>query len=72
MRDAKSKRGRLPEPTLARIVKVVVPETEAHTLFDYIYEKARIGRPGGGLIFLEALTISTPFALPEGVPDEKA
>lgn len=72
LRDAKSKRGRLPESRLAKIVRVVAPVTEAHALFDYMHEKARIGRPGGGIIFLQALIHSTPFVLPEGVPDEKA
>ena len=72
LRDAKSKRGRLPEPTLVRMVQVVVPEEEADGLFDYIYEKACIGRPGGGIMFSRALSVSTPFVLPEGVPDEKS
>jgi len=54
-----------------RMVQVVVPEEEADVLFDYIYGQARIGRPGGGIMFSRALSAVTPFILPEGVPDEK-
>jgi hypothetical protein len=34
LQEAKTKRGRLPEPTLARWVTVVVTETEADAVFD--------------------------------------
>ena len=70
LRDAKSKRGHLPEPTSVRMVEVVVPEKAANALFDYIYVTARIGRPGGGIMFSHALSNSTPFILPEGIQDE--
>jgi len=40
-------------------------------VFDYIYEKAEIGRPDGGIIWQVALAGSTPFTLPEGVEDER-
>jgi len=68
---AKVKPGTLPDAYLARIVRVVVAESEADALFDYIYEKARIGRHGGGVVLQNALVTSTPFALPEGVAEEK-
>jgi hypothetical protein len=68
--DARTKFGELPEPTIVRKVDVVVPEADADDLYDYIYEKARIGRPQGGAIWLGALTLVSPFALPEGVPAE--
>ncbi len=70
LQEAKTKRGRLPESTLARLVTVVVKENEASNLFDYIYQMAAINRPGGGMMFLEQLIGATPFLLPEGVPDE--
>jgi hypothetical protein len=71
LQEAKTKRGRLPEPTLARLVTVVVSETEADAIFDYIYAVAAIDRPGGGMVLLERLLGATPFLLPAGVPDEK-
>jgi hypothetical protein len=70
LQEAKTKRGRLPESTLARLVTVVVKENEASDLFDYIYQMAAINRPGGGVVLLEQLLGATPFLLPEGVPDE--
>jgi len=70
--DARTKFGELPEPTLVRKVDVVVPEADAGDLYDYIYEKAHIGRPEGGAIWLGALTLVSPFSLPEDVPVEKA
>ena len=69
--DARTRPGRLPQPYLVRMVKVVVAEEEVEALFEYMYEKARIGRPGGGVILLGAPIHSTAYALPEGVPDEK-
>jgi len=69
--DADTKYGELPEPTLVRKVDVVVPAAEADALFDYIYEKAGIGRVGGGAIWLEEVSVASDYILPEGVPDEK-
>ena len=69
--DAKVKPGTLPDAYLGRLVRVVVPEAEADALFEFIYEKARIGRDGGGVVVQNALVTSTPFALPEGVADEE-
>ena len=68
--DANIKPGTLPDTFMARLVTVVVPETEADDLFAFIYEKARVGRDGGGVVFQIALTTSTPFPLPEGVAEE--
>ena len=70
--DARTKFGELPEPTLVRKVDVVVPEEKADDLYDYIYEKAHIGRPEGGAIWLRSLTIASPFALHADVPVEKS
>ena len=70
--DARAKFGELPEPTLVRKVDVVVPEEEADELYDYIYEKAQIGRPEGGAIWLRTLAVASPFALPADVPVEKS
>jgi nitrogen regulatory protein PII len=70
--DARTKFGELPEPNLVRKVDVVVPEEDADELYDYIYEKARIGRLQGGAIWMRTLAVASPFALPEDVPVEKS
>jgi hypothetical protein len=70
LREAKTKQGRLPESILARLVTVVVSETAADAVFDYIYAAAGIDQPGGGMVLMERLRGATPFRLPEGVADE--
>jgi len=69
--DAKPKVGELPKPTLVRKVDVVVVEADSDELYDYIYEKAHIGRPQGGSIWQSALSLASPFALPGDVPVEE-
>ncbi|MCU0836719.1 MAG: hypothetical protein MUC77_20160 [Chromatiaceae bacterium] len=68
--EAKAPKGKLPEPTLVRLVSVVVEPDEADVLFDLVYEYAHVHRPGGGAVLMTPLTFATPFALPEGVADE--
>ena len=70
LREAKTKKGRLPQSTLVRMVNCLVPVTEAETLFEFIYEKAGIGRPGGGMLFMGKPIESTPFSLPQDVLEE--
>jgi hypothetical protein len=71
LREAKTRRGRLPEPTLARLVTVVVTAIEANDVFDFIYRMAQIDRPGGGMVLMERLLGATPFRLPAGVANEE-
>lgn len=69
LREALTKKGGLPESILVRMVNIVVSVTEAEALFSYIYEQARIDRPGGGLLLLSKPVKATPFSLPEDLPD---
>jgi len=69
--DAKAKFGELPQPVLVRRVDAIVQERHADDLYDYIYEKGCIGRPRGGIIWLNSLTLVSPFALPADTPLEK-
>ncbi len=57
---------------LARLVTVVVPAAEADTWFEFICDKARIDREGGGVVFQNALVTSTLFTLPEDVAEEES
>jgi hypothetical protein len=72
LRDASARRGKLPEPTLLRLVTIVVDADQADALFDRIYALADVHRPGGGALIMTPLTFATPFVLPEGVPEEIA
>ena len=68
--DAETRYGDLPEPTLVRMVDVLVPAADADELYDYIYATAKIGRAGGGVIWLGPVSMASEFALPAGVPVE--
>ncbi len=37
---------------MVRMVSIVVDEAQADQVFDYIYEKANIDRPGGGVVMM--------------------
>jgi hypothetical protein len=72
LREAIPRRaGRLPQSLFVKLVQIVVPETEATALFEYVYATARIGRPDGGMVMLSQPIFATPFRLPEDVPDER-
>jgi nitrogen regulatory protein PII len=70
LREAVTRRGKLPEPSLVRLVRIVVDAEAADSLFDRIYEQADIHRPGGGALFMTPLLFATPFPLPDDIPDE--
>ena len=70
LRDARAARGKLAEPTLVRLVTVVIDAEGADSLFEFIHERARIGRPGGGVIFMSSLGLASAMLLPESVPWE--
>jgi len=62
--------GTLPETSLAKIIRIIVPQAEAEEYFNYIYDKAEIGRVGGGAIFQRDLSHCTTYTLPEGAEEE--
>lgn len=70
LRKTKARRGKLPEPALVRLVSIVVEADQADALFELLYERADIHRPGGGALLMTPLTFATPFALPEGIAQE--
>ncbi len=47
------------------ILYVVVDQTQAEEIFDFIFDIARIDQPNGGLMIQGKLTAATPFALPD-------
>ena len=50
------------------VFEVVVEAAQADDLFAFIFEKARMSEPHGGMIYMAALPRSTPMTIPE-VPD---
>lgn len=58
------------EQTEKEILNVVVTEGQSEDIFTYLYEKADINRPHGGIIFMAALQHASDYTLPE-LPDEE-
>ena len=71
LRGVKIRYGELPKNVMVRMVSVVVDEEQADQVFEYIYEKANIGRPGAGVLTMSGGVTASPYSLPEGVPDEE-
>lgn len=71
LQEAKSSKGQLPEPMLARLVTVIVSPENADEIFEFIFQVANINRPGGGLMLMDRLMGTTAFCLPDGIPDEQ-
>ena len=68
--EAKAKADELPKPHFARLIEVIVPESEADEVFDFIYEKAGLDKPGAGVVFMGSLLGASGFSLPQEVPEE--
>lgn len=70
LRQATSSRDKLPESELARLVTVIVAPEQADAVFEFMFITADIGRPGGGMLLMDRLMGSTPFILPDSLPEE--
>jgi nitrogen regulatory protein PII len=70
LRKSLAKRGKLPESELIRMVDIIVPDADVYALFDYIYELAGIGKPGGGMMWIGPLLKATLYILPDDAPEE--
>jgi hypothetical protein len=68
---AETKPGKLPEPTHACTVEVLVPAPEADDVFEFVCQRANINRLHGGVVMLGSTAFCTPFQLPEGLPEEE-
>ena len=71
LQQVKTRVGKLPEPILNRFLSVVVSEEQADDIFDFIYQTARIGEPGRGIVLQTTLLGATAYSIPDDVPDEK-
>lgn len=69
--DVRTKRDKLPAPTLVKLIDVIVDVDQADTVFDFIFERANIATPGRGAMWQSSLPGCTGFVLPEDLPDEE-
>ncbi|MDH5387246.1 MAG: hypothetical protein OEY06_02215 [Gammaproteobacteria bacterium] len=58
------------EQSEKEMLTVVVEESQADDIFEYIFDIAEINRPHGGFIYMQRLLQSTEYTLPETVRDE--
>lgn len=70
LHNTRGKRGKLPEPSLVRLVTVIAEPEQAETIFQFVCARAGIERPGGGCVLMAPLDFATPMQLPTGVEDE--
>ena len=57
-------------PKGLRLLTVVVAADQADEIFDFVFEKANVNRPMGGIVFSGPLEGATAFLIPEGVEEE--
>ncbi len=67
---AKTRSGKLPEPSFYRFLSVIVSNEEADDIFDFIYHSANIGQPNRGVLLQTTLLGATAYSMPENVVDE--
>ena len=70
--EVRTKRGKLPQSTLVRLLYVICSEDEADGIFDFIFRDAQIDKPGRGAMWQETVASCTPYELPADIPDESA
>lgn len=68
--ETKLRPGKLPEPQLARVIEVLVPETDAQDLFEFVCQHAGIDGENRGIVMQAPAPFCSAYLLPEGVPDE--
>ena len=64
------RRFRSPPPKALRMLSVLVEPERADEIFEYIYTKADMDKPMGGILFMGPLDGATAFLMPEGITDE--
>jgi len=66
--EAKAKTGGLPQAHFAHLIEIVVAQSEADRVFDFIFRKAGLDKPGAGIVFMAPLYGASHFSLPEVYP----
>ena len=69
--EARAEANTLPRPHFAHLIEVVVSQSKADAVFDFIFRKAELDKPGAGVVFMESLYGASNFSLPEDAMKEK-
>lgn len=59
------KNSMLPQSHFARLIEIIVPSEEADQVFEFIFHKLGIDRPGVGVMHIKSLDYSSGFSIPE-------
>lgn len=70
LQAAKAQHNQVPEAVLARVVSVVVDESQADAVFDFICAQVGLTRPGSGTVYMSTLSFATPLAMPPAAPEK--
>lgn len=70
LHEARAERRRLPPSEMARFVQIVVDDSEADVLFDYVCRNAGIGLRGGGIAMMTRTLRATRYEVPAGITEE--
>ncbi len=70
--EARTKPGKLPQPTMGRLIEILVPDDQAEDVFDFVCGLVVTGELDGGVVWQSPAPFCTGYALPEGVPEEHA
>lgn len=70
-RSGPGRRLRSQAPKSLRLLTIVVEEERADEIFEFVFHKAEVDKPMGGIVFMGALDGATAFLVPEGVEDEE-
>jgi len=65
LHETKLKNSTLPQSHFSRLIEIIVPAEEADHVFEFIFHKLGIGRPGVGVMHIKALDYSSGFSMPE-------
>ena len=68
--ESRTKPGKLPHPVMGRLVEILVAETDAEDVFDFVCRLAVSEDQDGGVVWQIPAPFCTPYELPEGVPEE--
>ena len=58
-----AKRRKLPPSLLVKLMQVAVDEDQADAVFEFIYRRAELHKPGRGTMWQSSLLACTPFGL---------
>jgi nitrogen regulatory protein PII len=67
LHEVNTKNSLLPQPHFARLIEVIVASKDADEVFDFIFHKLGINKPGAGVMYMTSLAYATIFTCPKSL-----